>query len=217
MLNPFFFTPLVDTQTKGVINDDSIQVFAEVEAGDVLVLCDACFNFSGTPADVIPTGFTSITTSVLTKTRCTISYKIADGTEGGTVLHGLGGEGSEDSNKILLQFRMPPVTSVSVSGVNAEITDGNPALQTISEVAPDGPRIVIASYCSTFASAAGITTDTFEPPENIVVVLNPATLLVAQNVRVKFCQAGDDFSFDVDMDDEFLVNCIQSAIIAPNP
>lgn len=216
MLNPFVFTPLVDTETRFVANSDSIQVFAEVEVGDVLVLCDSCINFIGTPTDVVPTGFTSITTSVLGGTRCTISYKIADGTEDGTDLHGLGGDGGglEWANKILLQFRMPPVTSVATSDVNAEITTGAPVIQTISEVAPAEQRIVIASYCASGGSL-GVTTATFEPPENKVIDNLGAGM--AQQVRVKFCQAGDDFSFDVGMDDEFAVNCLQSAIIAPSP
>jgi hypothetical protein len=114
-----------------------------VSPGDVGVLLDGAVNASGTPTNVIPSGFTQLQTSNIDFARTTMSYKVFDGSEDGSSLTGMNGNAS--NAKVLLVFRPNGVvTSVGVSTFLQETTNGNPASQVIAASGQAAPLIRLA-------------------------------------------------------------------------
>lgn len=124
---------------------------ASIEAGDLLVLSDFAEDVDPVPA-VIPSGFTTLSTSELTgltDRRCTTSYKIANGTEDGASLTGLDGS----TRKVLVVYRANiPITSVVLAGVlSSGMTNADPTGPTILAGAGTPPLLILATYASTGA------------------------------------------------------------------
>lgn len=118
------------------------------QAGDVAVLFDFARD-AGTgapPAKVVPAGFTEIdSTSTATSNgyRSTISYKICDGSESGSIT----GQNGGVNRKILTVYRGDvPISSVSVSTVNSFAADADPPAQTISASGGVAPLVCLGSY-----------------------------------------------------------------------
>lgn len=126
-----------------------------VQAGDVGVLIDGATNGSGTPSNVLPSGFTQIQTSNIDFARTTMSYKVFAGSEGGSSLTGMNGVAS--NAKILLVFRPTGVvSSVGVSTFLQETTNSNPASQSIAASGQSAPLIRLA--------AAAVGSNSTPPP-----------------------------------------------------
>jgi hypothetical protein len=138
----------------------TITVPNDVVAGDLLVLYDRAVNNFGNPTTVVPSDFSTIRNEAIdTTVRIICSYKIANGTEAGTNLTGMDG-GSSDA-KILMVFATNGATSGSVFDVDFEVTDANPAAQTVNVSGQPTPLVVLA-----FIRQQTATGQSFSPTQN---------------------------------------------------
>lgn len=200
MLIPFFipFRGLtIAKQAEATSTAETIVAPADIQAGDLLVLLDFVTGF-GEPTTVVPTGFTSIVnTTDATSTKQIASYKIADGSEASATLTGMTGLAIA---KVLVTFRgNAAIATIAASTPNAEITTGNPTVQSVTASAGTAPLIVFGCYGATGA----IDPRTFTPDKDGETT--SATLLyLAWRIDNR---AGEDTS--IDMDDEG-TNVLQS-------
>jgi hypothetical protein len=140
----------------------TITVPSGIRAGDLLVLHDWCLQNGSPPASVVPAGFTSVVDngSVNTNIRHIISYKISDGTEGGTTLTGMN---ATNEAKSLLVFRGTlPIQSATPSVWTSVNVLSNPAPQDIFAAGVATPVVLIGCY----TSSGVIGLKTFTPTED---------------------------------------------------
>lgn len=120
---------------------------SDIRPGDVLALSDRANNSSGIPSTVTPTGWTTPANAnfSLTDHRSMFSYKLADGSEGGTTITGM--NGNAGNNKIIAAFRANvPITSISAPAFTGAMTDGNPSAIVLSIAALQTPLLVFGCY-----------------------------------------------------------------------
>ena len=130
-------------------SSSTITVMSDVQSGDLLVLKDVGYNYSGgSITNVIPSGFNSIGT--ITETinddtiRATLSYKIATGTESGTTITGIN---STAESKILILFRGNKIiSSVTVGSLVSDADNNGPVSATITSSSGSTPLIIFASF-----------------------------------------------------------------------
>ena len=177
---------------------------ASINSGDLLILHDVAHGGASTPTSVIPSGFTSIVDTDITKLKSILSYKIADGTEDGASLTGM--NGSDFNAKGLYQFRGDiPITSVNLSTVNSEATAGNPSSQNVSASGGTSPLIVIGAYGT--SNAAGVDPRTFSPAKD-----GEISGSVEQYLAYKIYNSSPA-DVSIDMDDEGAANILYSLYI----
>lgn len=170
-----------------------------VQAGDLIVVLSYAV---GSAAFVTPTGFTTILQSNLSTTRQVISCKVSDGTESGSTLNGMTGSGF---GMIVVTFRgNVPLVAALVFAALGEVTDGNPAVQTVLSGAGGPPLIVLAAYSST----GSINPRTFTPTKDGEVTNGGNNQYIAWKTYF-----GGPANVDVDMDDEGTGNALQSAYL----
>ena len=118
-----------------------------ISAGALIILVDHARNTSGTPTSVTPTGFTLITGGSITGgdnlTRTNLTYKIADGSEGGTSITGMAGTNFVRKTMFVFNGGIASVTPSTVS--SSGITDGDPAAQNVASGTGTPPLVVIGS------------------------------------------------------------------------
>lgn len=122
---------------------DAIVVPLGILAGDLILLHDVAGN---SPDAVTPTGFTLVNDQAAGTERTVITYKKADGTEGGMAIIGMN---DIDVRKIMLVFRSETSpASFTVSAVNTQGTGANPTAQTVTASAGVAPLVVFGAYSS---------------------------------------------------------------------
>lgn len=111
------------------------------QSGDLLVLWDFSNNTSVGPTPAVPSGFTQLQSAAGFLARGILSYKISDGTEGGSTLTGMAVH--NNVGKVLLVYRGSK--AFSVVGSNSDISAGVPsaAVNSSGRVAP---VLAIAGY-----------------------------------------------------------------------
>ena len=179
---------------------DTITAPASINAGDLLVMLDYHVKPDG---GGLPTGWTQIVNFSSPYVEVTASYRIADGTEDGTTITGwTGGLGG---GKIIQQFRGDsPASSVTVQDVESQITDGNPAAQTITASGGTVPLIAFAAY----GSADPISPRTFTPAaDGETSVSDPG---VAESYMKYKIYNTSPANISADMDDEGFDNSLAS-------
>ena len=143
---------LFGSNTAVSSTSNSITAPASIAADDLIVMWDCCYgSFFGVPTDVVPTGFTRLTTNTLnlTDSRAVASYKKADGSEGGASIVGMNpnedGSGTGLSNKIIAVFRDSGggFATISPSSVSQQITNANPTAQNVAASGGAAPLIVL--------------------------------------------------------------------------
>ena len=143
------------TSTSTTITCPSVQQY------DVGVLIDFSSNGASPASAVVPSGFTSLTTTTSGGYRGTASYKIFDGTESGTSLTGLSGSGFV--SKILLTFRpSSPISAVSASTWLTELGTADPAAQSIAASGQQTPLIRIAGAADNAGTTPSFSSGTFD-------------------------------------------------------
>lgn len=189
----------------------TITVPAGVIAGDLIVMFDRCGNPTTIPAAVVPTGFTQISNLSLNSTtdyRVVVSYKVADGTEGGTTITGIAATGFRQ--KSLAVFRPNGKATVSLSpAVGGQILDGNPTAQTVSSNGQAGPLIVFGCY----GSSGAIDPRAFTPTKTGEVAQSN-TMYLAYGIY-NTTTVGNDVI--IDMDDEGNGNTLVSFYLKFTP
>jgi hypothetical protein len=142
---------------------------ASILAGDLIVLVDRAEQATtALPALVTPAGFTSLGNVSLTDVRMNTSYKLAAGTEGGTVITGM--NGTFNNAKAMAVFRRQGKVFASVipSAWGGQATDGDPTPQAVASGAAGAlPRIVLGSYG--VATGGSVVTRTMTPPKDAEV------------------------------------------------
>jgi hypothetical protein len=174
-----------------------------VQAGDVILLVDKPGDTDGSlPVLVVPTDFTTISSladGFVARQVC--SYKIANGTEGLSVLTGMAGQ--NNVRKSLLIIRpSAPATAVTIGSLNGEGTGGDPTLQTVTASGGTPALIVIAAYGNGLTGS--ITPRTFSPAPDGEIT--PAT---NQFLAWKIYNQ-DPVNVSVDMEDEGTSNTLAS-------
>jgi hypothetical protein len=179
---------------------------ATINAGDLLVLVDRGMSDPGPPANVTPSGFTSIQTLAgSTYSRYNISYKIAVGNEDSSTITGI--NGSLANLKTLFRF-VPSnaIITVTIGSLNHEVTDGNPVSQSCLASAGSVPLIVFGIYATT----GNI--------DNATKVFNPAQDTEVQNgvyllSRYKIYNTAPQ-NTTIDIDDQGSENMLTSFYLA---
>lgn len=177
---------------------------ASINAGDLIVLIDYAINATGLPTEVVPSGFTSISSVSSGKTRCILSYKKADGTEGSSSITGM----SSNINvmyKVIVTFRGDvAATTITSNDPDGEATTGNPTAQTVTASGGSSPLVVIGGY----ASNNNVNPRTMSPAKDGEV----GSSTVAYIAWKIYNSSPADVS--VDMDDEgSAVHCLTSCYI----
>jgi len=141
----FTYTNYATTTTS------SITIPADAKIGDIAFLFDTPVNSTSTaPSNVVPSGWTQIYTGfggTVDASRQTVSYKILQSGDAGSSITGMTGE---SFRKAMLVFTPDqPINSVNFSTPSIEITDGNPAQQSLSMAGNTAPLLGFAVYrCS---------------------------------------------------------------------
>lgn len=125
------------TVATAPVSTSTILVPYNVQAGDLLVWSEYTPNYS---SGSVPTGFTELVDTTANAVRHRTAYKIATGSEAGTVITGT--TGSSGAPAALVVFRgSTPFVSASTGAWNSEgLNDGDPAQQT---VIPPGSGLVL--------------------------------------------------------------------------
>jgi hypothetical protein len=144
------FLPVEWVET--VENDGtSISVPADIGAGELLTFFNLAEDIGAAlPANVVPSGFTQLITSTFDNMRCTISYKLTTGLEGGDTLTGM--NGLVVRAIIMHRYRGgKPASSLFASTASGQGTGGTPSGQTISGLGETPPMVQFALYAGSFA------------------------------------------------------------------
>jgi hypothetical protein len=133
-------------RSSAVSSAGTITAPSDIVAGDLLVLYDNAANTSGFPTSVIPSGWAS--PAIINQTggsgsnrRVIVSMKIADGTEAGATITGM--DGTLLDAKVLIVFSTNGATTSSAFDAAVEITQGDPAQQTINASSGSPPLVCI--------------------------------------------------------------------------
>lgn len=150
---------------------ETITLPASIASGDVIILYDRSSGFSN-PGTTIPTGFTEI--SMLTdggQNSSGMSYKIANGTEGGTTITGLGGSGN-DIRKIAIVFRSDTsISAVNVADIGEALQNSDPADQAVSAGSGSAPLAIVAGY----GASGTVDPRSFSPSEDAEIGITGET------------------------------------------
>lgn len=124
-----------------------------VMAGDLLLFFDFAHNGGGgPPVAVIPAGTSNTNNISVNLDRAMLSYKIAIGTESGTLI-GMNGDSSNKKACILFRASVP-LSSVLVFSVNNEGTVGDPVQQTLFTAGVAGTAFLLGVANSSNAVTA---------------------------------------------------------------
>jgi hypothetical protein len=174
-----------------------------IQQNDVAILFDATGNNSGTVSNAIPSGFTQLQTSAGSLVRVTASYKVLDGSESGASFSGMTGN---HMAKVLLIFRPDSVvSSVATSTFLEEMTNGNPAAQTIAASGQTPPLIRLAAAAQNEGVTPTFTDGTFD------ATVGEVSQFLATSVNVGYAVQNSSPSDDaVDLGDAGNFNCLMS-------
>ena len=137
---------------SAIANVSTITIPATAAGGDVAILFDNVAD-TGTPTDVVPTGWTGIVTATLGAIRLRVSYKILVSGDGGDSIAAMDGDLAND--KVMFVFRgNVAITGVTPSIWLSEVTGGNPSLQTVSASGHAVPLLVLAMAAVTTGTGA---------------------------------------------------------------
>lgn len=187
------FTNLVATSPTITINDTStspptLSVFTTktqttsgnfvlptgIQAGDIAVFFDHCWNGSTTaPVVVTPSGFTGLNAGVQITTpasRVATSYKICAGTEGGTTVSSMTGAAGARKLMIILRRSAAWVSAPTVTAGTTRCTSAAPtaATWTLGSSPTTKPNYVFAFYGCTNATLTTRTSSRVETVEYAV-------------------------------------------------
>lgn len=190
---------------SGKGNSQTITIPGPVTAGDLCIIWNQGYN-GGTPADVTPSGFTKLMTATLLGSRMSLFAKILTGSE--TTVTGLDGDSSVDRHWAVATFHPDfPISGFS-NGMtpNSEITNGNPAAQTITAASSPSKPIIVWGQMNTSGSVNPRTTSP---------VMNELTTMDAQHyAHYKIYSSSDTLvNHTYDMDDEGNANMLQSGYL----
>lgn len=196
--SPLTSISLFDSATQGNSSSSAaITVPSGVQAGDLLVLQDFALHSGGVPTAVTPTGWTNIVDTSGTPARLMISYKLADGSEGGTSVTGMG---DASNMKCLYIFRGDaPATLLTASTPNQQNTGSNPSSQTVSASGQTTPLVIIGGYA---AVAGTVSPRTFSPAKDGEIEQTSVALLSADTWLAYKIYNSSPANVSVDMDDE---------------
>lgn len=133
------------TNLTPVFSTSASVICPTVSNKDIAIFAQWSANTSSIPALVVPTGFTNVcntfTAAFTDEFRMAASYKLLDGTEGGTSLSGMTGAANRATTLLVIRLSQPPISVNSAFDGNAQMTDGDPTLQTLD--AGVTPRVVL--------------------------------------------------------------------------
>lgn len=190
----------------GISADSStVTMPASVQSGDIAVMCDNMRANSPGPTTVVPSGFTQFgstltVTNVATIAKRVLSYKILDGSEGGSTITGMSGNGA----KSVIVFRSDVAgTWGAPSDVAEDLTNSDPSDQTINVGA--SPLVCLAWY----ESSAAVSPRSFSPSEDAeITVVSPTSYL-----KYKIYNSSPS-NTTAGMDDEGFYNHLSSCYVA---
>lgn len=140
---------------------------------DLGVYFDWCVH-TAIPTDVVPSGWTGITTEGLVSARLRVSYKLLTAAEASSSVAGMT-QGDVLKAKVVLVFRgSSALTTITPSTWNKQTTGSNPTLQTVSAAGQPGPLIVLgmagATITASFSTESPAFTATVAPSGTDLIV-----------------------------------------------
>lgn len=138
------FTVVDDNSSNGTPN---ITFPSGIQAGDLLLLADFGVNsIGGAPSSVLLSGFTAIINEAVGNARLIVSYKVATGSESGTVA---GMDATSTIAKLMAAFRgSHAVRRIFTGDPHVQVTTNNPDPQTVLAAATCRPLVVFGVYCA---------------------------------------------------------------------
>ena len=131
---------------------------AGIEANDLIVVYQYNWDLGSTPTAVTPSGFTNVVSDSSGLARMILSWKKATGSESGS----LAGMSGSDDRAIKLMYVFRGGSSYTANDIDSELTDSDPASQTILSGSGSTPLVAIATY----GSLSSGTSFTFSPSED---------------------------------------------------
>lgn len=123
----------------------SVTAPAGIQKGDLMVLIDAPESAVAINTASVPSGFTQFrdVPSSGWETKAVMSYKIADGTEGGSTITGM--TGAVENAKVLLVFRgRARITTMTMVANSNNISNGDPSgvIANFSGITPAASPVI---------------------------------------------------------------------------
>lgn len=187
---------------------------ADINAGDLLILLDHVLNNGAAPAAVTPSGWTQLLSVGAGaeaggfQNRLTVSYKIADGTEGSSSISGhLADDGNE---KLLVTFRPDTaITAVAATNSGGSNVNTDPVAVAVNAGSETPPLLALGFYCT---PSAAIDPRTFtvagSPAKDGEVGHTSTTLYLAWKIYIT-----SPANVSVDMDDEGNLNILAGGVL----
>ena len=137
-------------KSSSLSTGETITAPSDIVSGDLIFMLDEALAGKVSPSEVIPTGFTAISSiggsPSPSNSRQIISYKIADGSEASASITGMLGS---SQNKIIAVFEGDSaIGSVAIQDISEEVTTGNPSSQAITSGGGTPALIVVGCYGS---------------------------------------------------------------------
>lgn len=176
----------------GNFNSATITVPGTARTGDFLLLVDISSNSSGgaVPTNVVPSGWTQISTVGAGAVRGTSSWKLATSSDPGATVTGM--DALFDA-KLLVVFRPNiPATSASTADPAIELTGGDPTAQTITSGSGTVPLVSIGVY---WASAEEPQGRSFSPAADGEI--NNGSILYLRYKSYNFGTTPSDITVDM--------------------
>lgn len=166
----------------------SITTPSSTVAGDLIIFAEYARNSDAAvaPTSVIPTGFTQIGSSLSATAgsegfRCNVAYKIATSADAGASRTGMS---DNYMAKVMLVFNPgSTITTTTPSTWNAQITSGDPRLQTVTATGQPTPLIV---FGITATPTNGTTFDTTTPSFDAEVAQSGSVVASSVSIRIGY-------------------------------
>lgn len=182
----------------------SITAPSSILPGDLMVLSNT--SSAGSAAAVVPSGFTQVNTGIVGGTRMVTSYKIADGTEGGSSLTGMTADTSWQACLYVFRGNVA-IKTITAASVNGEATAGDPVTQTVTASGGTPPLVVFGTYRGSTPAARSFS------PAADGSIANGAPFAGTLSLAYKIYNTSPA-DVSIDMTDEGIANLMQSFYLA---
>lgn len=206
-----------NTSSKERDDGSTLHMPSGINSGDLIVVMQAASEQVWSVSTAAGTGFTSLDSKAGNLNvggkvgriyyGIQVSYKIADGTEGGTIIGGFQNQ-DEENAAIFVYTPSTAITSVTITGLQYRKTAGNPAPQVISTSSSSVATIGFSFFGGGYS---GNPNGTFSPTPDAHWDIGNQSLFEWEMAMLAQDPTATDI--DVDLPDEGSISVIRSGYI----